>query len=150
MEQNYLLTYQKDKKMQYSWFENEDEMQLFVDTTAIDEINEALEIKGTVEVDLLFVKQETNSSAIVLTENERTELLYMKMRGFQFITKNEIGSSTVHKKLPTFYKRGNSYGHWNYELPIKDHRIQHDLSYGHYDFLKFDEEPKRIEDLLNN
>ena len=149
MEQNYLLTYQKEGKLQYSWFESEEEMQGFIDRTAIEEINDALEIKGTVEVDVTFEKKE-RVHRFKLTENERTELLYMKMRGFVYITKNEIGSTTVHKKEPTFYKRGNAYGHWNFELPIRDHNIQDDMKYGHYSFLKFDDKPHLIEDLLNN
>lgn len=147
MEQNYLLTYEKDRKMQYSWFENEGEMQDFIDVTKIDVIHEALEIKGTVDVDISFIKEES-TSRISLTENERIELLYMKMRGFVYVTKNEIGSTTVHKKLPTYHKRGGAYGHWNFELPIRDHSIQDSLKYGHYSFLKFDDQPHLITDIL--
>ena len=149
MEQNYLLTYQKEGKLQYSWFENEGEMQDFIDTTAIEEINDALHIKGAEEVEVEFEKK-TSSPGFVLTNNERTELLYMQMRGFVYITKNEIGSTTVHKKKPTFHKRGNTYRHWNFELPIRDHRIQENLKFGQYSFLKFDDEPHLIEDILTS
>lgn len=147
MEQNYLLTYEKDGKMQYSWFENEEEMQDFIDVTAIDEIHDALEIKGSVDVEVSFEKEEI-PDGFVLTENERTELMYMKMRGFVYVTKNEIGSTTVHKKTPTYYKRGNAYGHWNIELPIRDHTLQDGLKFGNYSFLKFDDEPHLIADIL--
>lgn len=56
MSRNYLLTYLKDKIHQYEWFETEEEMQDFVDTTDIDEILDSLEVSGIREIEIEFNK----------------------------------------------------------------------------------------------
>lgn len=50
MDKQYLLTYVTNGKHHYEWFETEDEMRDFVDATQIDEIQDALFIKGAEEI----------------------------------------------------------------------------------------------------
>lgn len=52
MDKQYLLTYRIKGNFRYEWFDTEDELREFVDETEIDEIQEALYIKGVDEIDL--------------------------------------------------------------------------------------------------
>ena len=60
MENNFLLTYLKDKKPQFDWFESEEDMQLFIDCTKIEEIFGAIEVTGSKEININFNKEAGN------------------------------------------------------------------------------------------
>ena len=53
----YLLTYVQDGHAKFEWFETEEEMQDFIDTTSIDRIFDALKIENSTEVEVSFTQK---------------------------------------------------------------------------------------------
>lgn len=54
VDNNFLLTYLKDGKAQFDWFESQEEMQFFIDNNNLEGIFGAIEVTGCRELDINF------------------------------------------------------------------------------------------------
>ena len=83
-----------------------------------------------------------------LSYQESIELQYLYLNGYKYLSKNENGTSTVHKEKPNWFKRGTSYGHWDVEIPVRNHTLDRKTSLGEYAELKFTDTPLLIQELI--
>jgi len=83
-----------------------------------------------------------------LSYEEKIELQYLYLKGYRYLSKNENGTATVHKRKPKWHKWRNTYGHWNVEYPITDFSLDRKTELSNYDFLSHEDEPLLIEDLI--
>lgn len=85
-----------------------------------------------------------------MTELEIIELKYFHAKGFKYIARNENGNVTIYKKKPIRYKRSTCYEHWIIEdnFPIKRRDEYGSLELGDYNFIKWEDEPRLISELI--
>jgi hypothetical protein len=96
-----------------------------------------------------------------LTYVEKIELSYLRLKGFKFLVRNEIGSVAVFKNKPhrdkeTNYtpfgrNRGIGYDFWietKTPISIEEQRRTQKTELGEYLFVKWSDEPMNIDDLI--
>lgn len=100
------------------------------------------------------------TESIQLTQAERIELNYLKLKGFRYLVRNEIGSVNVfvnkpHRDKETNYapygKTRGGYDHWietKTPISIEEQRRRRTVELGQYSFIKWENEPMCIDDLL--
>lgn len=97
-----------------------------------------------------------------LTHNEKIELSYLRLKGFRYLVRNEIGSVKVFVNKPhrdkeinyiPYGKTRGGYDHWietKTPISIEEQRRCRDVELGHYSFIKWEDEPMTIDDLIND
>lgn len=91
-----------------------------------------------------------------LTYKERIELSYLKLKGFIYIVRNEIGSVEVFVNKPcrdkvTNGKCNSGYDTWvehNYPMTIEEMKRRSYTELGEYQFITWESEPMLISDLI--
>lgn len=85
-----------------------------------------------------------------MSELELIELKYFYAKGYRYIARNEKGNVKIFKKQPIRHKWCSCYGIWiiqdNY--PIKMFSEYGEVELGRYDFIKWEDEAKLIENLI--
>lgn len=84
---------------------------------------------------------------------EIIELMYLNLKGFKYIVRNEIGSVEVfvnkpHRKISTTA----AYSTWverDYPMTHEEMKRRRDVELGEYDFITWNDEPILISDLIN-
>ncbi|MDZ5607051.1 hypothetical protein U2I54_08060 [Bacillus pseudomycoides] len=97
-----------------------------------------------------------------LTHSEKIELSYLRLKGFRYLVRNEIGSVNVfvnrpHRDKETNYtpygKTRGGYDHWietKTPISIEEQRRCRAVELGEYSFIKWEDEPMVIDDLIND
>lgn len=91
-----------------------------------------------------------------LAYKERIELSYLKLKGFIYIVRNEIGSVEVFVNKPcrdkvTNGKWNSGYDTWverNYPMTIEEMKRRSHTELGEYKFITWASEPMLISDLI--
>ncbi|WP_257985727.1 hypothetical protein [Bacillus sp. M6-12] len=99
---------------------------------------------------------------IELTYAERIELSYLRLKGFRYLVRNEIGSISVFVNKPhrdkevnyiPFGRSRGGYDHWietQTPISLEEQRRTTHTELGKYEFIQWKDEPLLIEDLINN
>jgi hypothetical protein len=95
-----------------------------------------------------------------LTYNEHIELSYLRLKGFRYLVRNEIGSVEVFVNKPhrdkevNYYPNGKDRGGYDMWIETKtpisteeQRRCRH-IELGEYSFITWKDEPMLIEDLI--
>lgn len=85
-----------------------------------------------------------------ISEIEFIELKYLNLFGFKYIVRNEIGSVEVFKNIP-HRNFGHGYATWverAYPMTPDEIKNRKKVCLSNYDFIKFEDEPLLIEDIL--
>lgn len=97
---------------------------------------------------------------MTLSYEEKVELSYLRLKGFKYLVRNEIGSVKVfvHKphrdKEVNYYPHGKDrggYDHWiETKTPIsfEEQRRTKGTELGEYQFIQWTDEPMLIDDLI--
>lgn len=97
---------------------------------------------------------------IELTYAEKIELSYLRLKGFKYLVRNEIGSVKVYVNKPhrdkevNYYPYGNDrggYDHWietKTPISLEEQRRTRGIELGEYDFIQWKDEPLLIDDLI--
>lgn len=97
---------------------------------------------------------------IELTYSEKIELSYLRLKGFKYLTRNEIGSVNVfvnkpHRDKETNYfpfgKDRSGYDYWiETKTPIsfEEQRRTKSVELGRYEFIQWKDEPMLIDNLI--
>jgi hypothetical protein len=95
-----------------------------------------------------------------LTYAEHTELSYLRLKGFKYLTRNEIGSVNVfvnkpHRDKETNYipfgKTRGGYDFWietKTPISVEEQRRCRGVELGKYTFISWKDEPMLIDDLI--
>ncbi|WP_052474179.1 hypothetical protein [Jeotgalibacillus alimentarius] len=100
--------------------------------------------------------QRNRESAPVLSYEEKIELSYMRLKGFNYIVRNEIGSVEVFvnkpcRNKPTNGKKNSGYDTWverAYPMTSEEMKRRRDTELGDYNFITWASEPTLISNLI--
>ncbi|MCY9308745.1 hypothetical protein MOF23_07110 [Bacillus inaquosorum] len=95
-----------------------------------------------------------------LSYAEETELRYLRLKGFRYLVRNEIGSVEVYVNKPhrdketNYYPYGKDrggYDHWietKTPISLEEQSRRSYVDLGNYEFITWKDEPKLIDNLL--
>jgi len=121
------------------------------------------DIQRCTKIELVNLQEETkhkNSTKVELTCAEKYELSCVRLNGFRYLVRNEIGTVEAfvnkpsrHRKRYYFQliKKKKKYSFWiESKFPISEEKQRRIiLEFGQYNFLSWEDEPVLIDDLLD-
>lgn len=112
------------------------------------------------ETNLAQAPAEESPAKVELTDAERIELSYLKLKGFNFLVRNEMGSVLVYVNKPhrdketnyyPFGKDRGGYNHWietKTPISVEEQRRNRHVELGAYAFIRWADEPMPISDII--
>lgn len=97
---------------------------------------------------------------IELTYEEKIELSYLRLKGFKFLVRNQIGSARVFVNKPhrdkekNYYPFGSDRGGYDFwietktPISVEEQRRTQNVELGKYEFIQWQDDPILIDDLL--
>lgn len=97
---------------------------------------------------------------VKLSYAEKIELSYLRLKGFKYLVRNQIGSVKVYMNMPhrdietnytPFGKTRGGYDIWietKTPISLEEQRRVTGVELGEYSFIKWEDEPMLIDDLI--